>query len=71
MVEAKKKGALKRSTAPLRKIDELSAYLSGKEETARPLSLVEGLKFARQAFYDGDSINYATPSDLDMIAMSS
>jgi len=70
LVEAKKKGALKRSTAPLRKIDELSAYLSTKAETARPLSLVEGLKFAKQSFYDGDSANYTAPSDLDMAMMS-
>ncbi|MBS1591596.1 MAG: MMPL family transporter [Bacteroidetes bacterium] len=71
MVEAKKKGALKRSTAPMQKIDELSTYLSTKAETAKPLSLVEALKFAKQAYFDGDSSNYAVPTDLDMAMMSS
>jgi predicted RND superfamily exporter protein len=33
---------------------------------ARPLSLVEGLKFAKQAYYDGDSMSYITPNDFDM-----
>jgi uncharacterized protein len=33
---------------------------------ARPLTVVEGLKFAKQAFYDGDSLSYAAPSEFDM-----
>jgi predicted RND superfamily exporter protein len=32
---------------------------------ARPLSLVEGLKFAKQGFYDGDSNNYTIPNSFD------
>ncbi|MBS1626786.1 MAG: MMPL family transporter [Bacteroidetes bacterium] len=71
IVEAKKKGALKRSTTPMQKMDELSAYLATKPETAKPLSLVEGLKFARQAFFDGDSANYSVPTDFDMALMGS
>ncbi len=33
---------------------------------ARPLSVVEGLKFARQAYYDGDSTNYGLPNAFDI-----
>ena len=32
----------------------------------KPLSVVEGLKFARQAYYDGDSNNYALPNAFDI-----
>lgn len=33
---------------------------------AKPLSIVEGMKFARQAYYDGDSSNYALPNSFDI-----
>ena len=33
---------------------------------ARPLSIVEGMKFARQAYYDGDSTNYGLPHSFDI-----
>jgi len=32
----------------------------------KPLSVVEGLKFARQAYYDGDSSNYGLPNGFDI-----
>lgn len=47
------------------KIDSLSQYIAAKPEMARPLSLVEGLKFAKQGFYEGDSLNYALPNAFD------
>lgn len=47
------------------KIDSLSMYISAKPEMARPLSLAEGLKFAKQAFFDGDSANYTIPNAFD------
>lgn len=66
MVDTKKKNGLLRSTNPMNKIDELSAYISSKGVAARPLSFVEGLKFAKQAYYDGDSLSYAVPYEGDM-----
>jgi len=36
---------------------------------ARPLSIIEGLKFAKQAFFEGDSLNYSMPSQFDLPAM--
>ena len=47
------------------RIDSLSQYIASKKEMARPLSLAEGLKFAKQGFYDGDSNNYAMPNTFD------
>lgn len=47
------------------KIDSLSQYIAARPEMARPLSLVEALKFAKQGFYDGDSLNYALPNAFD------
>lgn len=32
---------------------------------SRPLNLAEGLKFAKQAFYEGDSANYLLPNTFD------
>lgn len=66
MVDTKKKNGLLRSTSPINKIDEFSSYISSKAVAARPLSFVEGLKFAKQAYYDGDSLSYAVPYEGDM-----
>lgn len=66
IVEAKKKNGLLRSLEPIEKIDEFSQYVAQRPETSKPLSFVEGLKFAKQAYYDGDSVNYTTPTEFDM-----
>src|SRR5690606_36727257 len=47
----------------------LSAYLASLDEVNRPLSIIEGLKFAKQAFFLGDSNNYSMPSQYDMPGM--
>jgi len=66
MVDTKKRKGLIRSTRPLAKIDEFSEYIANRPEAARPLSFVEGLKFAKQAYFDGDSLSYNVPADVDM-----
>jgi uncharacterized protein len=66
VVDTKKKNGLLKSMKAMEKIDSLSAYIATKNETARPLSFVEGLKFAKQAYYEGDSLNYICPSEFDM-----
>ena len=66
IVDTKKKNGLVRSVKPISAIDEFSAYLDSSEYTARPLSFVEGLKFAKQAFYDGDTMSYAIPYESDL-----
>jgi len=49
----------------LEKIDQLSTYLKQFKEIGHPLSIVEGVKFARQAYYDGDSSSYGIPNVFD------
>ena len=71
VVDTKQKNGLRRS--PLQtfaKIDSLSQFIAAQPEMARPLSIVEGLKFARQAYYNGDSSNYKVPTDVDLIFLS-
>ncbi|KAF0240062.1 MAG: MMPL family transporter [Sediminibacterium sp.] len=66
VIDTKKKNGLLRSTKPIANIDEFSAFIAADSSTARPLSFVEGLKFAKQAFYDGDSLSYAIPYESDL-----
>ncbi len=40
------------------KIDELSSYIDSSAVMARPISVVEGFKFLRQAYYNNDSTYY-------------
>jgi predicted RND superfamily exporter protein len=49
IVDTKKEMGLVRSTRPLQKIDEFSEYIAQNPNTAKPLSIVQGLKFANQA----------------------
>lgn len=72
LVDTKKKNGLRSN--PLKTfeaIDSLSAYIASRPEMARPLSIVEGLKFARQAYYDGDSSNYGLPNSFDISFLAS
>ena len=70
VVDTKKRYGVTRNFNNMQKIDSLTQYLSAQTEMARPLSLIEGLKFARQAFYEGDSMNYAMPSEFDLPGLS-
>ncbi|MGB2705235.1 MAG: MMPL family transporter, partial [Chitinophagaceae bacterium] len=54
----------------LERIDSLSQFLTKMPGIAKPLSIVEGLKFAKQAFFDGDSNSYTMPSSYDLPALS-
>ncbi len=63
----RKRGILR--IKPIEKIDELSAYIAANSQTARPLSFVEGLKFAKQAYYFGDTLSYAIPYENDLVFM--
>ena len=47
------------------KVDSLSQYIGAQKEMSRPLSIAEGLKFAKQAFYEGDSNHYILPNAFD------
>ncbi len=67
IVDTRQKNGLRKN--PLRlfaAIDSLSQYIAAQPEMGKPLSIVEGLKFAKQAYYDGDSNNYALPNDFEL-----
>ncbi|RYY12459.1 MAG: RND transporter, partial [Chitinophagaceae bacterium] len=59
----KKNGAV--ALPVLEKMDELNVYLGRFPEIGHSLSITEGIKFARQAYYDGDSTSYAVPNMFD------
>lgn len=69
IVDTKRKKGIFRSK-PIAKIDELSSYIAANPATARPLSFVEGLKFAKQAYFDGDSMSYTIPYEADLVFMA-
>ncbi len=63
VVDAKKpRGALKMET--MLDIEEFTNYVTTKSEVARPLSIVEALKFANQGFYGGDTASYVLPLEI-------
>ena len=70
LVDTKKKYGVSRNLNNLLRIDSLSQYLVSMPEIARPLSIAEGLKFAKQAFFEGDSANYSMPSEYDLPALA-
>ena len=66
VVDTKKRKGVTASLKTFEKIDEFSAIIAADSNMARPLSVVEGLKFLKQANYDNDSSSYATPTEFDM-----
>jgi predicted RND superfamily exporter protein len=69
LIDTKKRYGVSRNLDNLKRIDSLSAFIAGLPGIARPLSITEGLKFAKQAFFDGDSNNYVMPTAFDLPAM--
>ncbi len=70
VVDTKEKRGVSRNFNNLLRIDSLSQFVASIPDVARPLSITEGLKFAKQAFFDGDSNNYSMPSEFDLPALS-
>jgi uncharacterized protein len=60
----KKRGVMKYTT--IEKIDELQKVMSKYPELSRPLSITDVVKFARQAFYNGDSNYYGLPNSQEL-----
>ncbi|MEJ7588912.1 MAG: MMPL family transporter [Ferruginibacter sp.] len=67
VVDTKKRNGLAgmRALTIFEKVDSLAQYITAQKEMSRPLSIAEGLKFAKQAFYEGDSANYLLPNSFD------
>ncbi|HEX7585067.1 MAG TPA: MMPL family transporter [Prolixibacteraceae bacterium] len=59
----KKNGVLVYST--IQKIDRLQTTINKYPEFSKPLSLIEVFKFARQAYFGGDSSKYSLPSSME------
>ena len=71
VVDTKQKQGLRRNPVQtFARIDSLSQFIAAQPEMARPLSIVEGLKFARQAYYNGDSSAYKAPNEADLLFLS-
>jgi len=66
IVDTKKRNGLLKSIHPLEDIEALQVYLSQQPELGKPIGLLDGIKFAKQAFYDGDSLAYAVPTNTEM-----
>ncbi len=64
----KKKGVL--NLATLKKIDRLQDSLQTYKELSKPLSIVEVIKTAKQAFYAGDPQFYELPNSNEMAFMA-
>jgi len=48
------------------KMDSLSSYIKKQKVMSKPLSIVQGIKFVKQGFYEGDSANYRLPNSFDI-----
>ncbi len=59
----KRNGVLTYST--IQKIDKLQTTINQHPEFSKPLSLIEVFKFARQAYYGGDSSKYSLPTSME------
>ena len=67
VIDTKKKKGISgmRALAVFEKVDSLAFFIGHHAHMNRPLTVAEGLKFARQAFYDGDSAYYSLPNSFD------
>ena len=56
----RKKGVL--SLASLKRMDKLQAYINEVPELSKPLSVVELVKFSKQAYYNNNPEYYQLPN---------
>jgi predicted RND superfamily exporter protein len=67
VVDTRRKNGLRSNMLQtFEKIDSLSQFIADQPEMNRPLAITEGLKFVRQAYYNGDSLNYGLPNQFDI-----
>lgn len=67
VVDTKKRNGLTgmRALQVYEKVDSLDMFIAAQKEMNRPLSIAEGLKFAKQGFYENDSTQYLMPNTFD------
>jgi uncharacterized protein len=67
LIDTKRKNGIRANLlGNFTKIDQLSSYIDSSAVMARPISIVEMLKFVRQSYYNNDSLNYGLPNDFDI-----
>ncbi|MFI5124537.1 MAG: RND family transporter [Chitinophagales bacterium] len=67
LIDTKRKNGLRANMlGTFRNIDKLSSFIDSSPVMAKPLSIVEGLKFVRQAYYHNDSSDYGLPNEFDI-----
>ena len=71
VIDSKRKNGLFRNLSTIDKIDKFSSFLALQPDVAKPLSFVNALKFARQAFYEGDSTYYGVITQFEVPFMGS
>ncbi len=72
VVDTKQKNGIRKNMlSVVNGMDSLAQYLSSKPYIGKPLSMAEGLKFAKQAFFEGDSAYYTVPGENDLLALRS
>ncbi|MCX6208812.1 MAG: MMPL family transporter [Bacteroidetes bacterium] len=71
VIDTKKKKGLQRSMQPIENIEAFCNYIDSNPNTAKPLSFIDGLKFSRQAYYDGDSNSFTLPNGAGELALMS
>jgi hypothetical protein len=67
LVDTRKKNGFSgmKALSIFEKVDTFSNEISQHPQMSRPLCISEGMKFAKQAFYDGDVNNYVMPNSFD------
>jgi uncharacterized protein len=67
VIDTKKRRGLSgiKALSIFEKVDSLAQFIAAQKEMNSPISLAEGLKFAKQGFYEGDSANYLLPNSFD------
>ncbi len=69
LIDTKKRKGIRRLEI-LNKVDTAQQIISSYPEFAKPISIIELLKFSKQAFYMGDSSMYALPDESEIAFMS-
>ena len=62
LVDTKKKNGVT-NLKTLRKVEKLQKMIDSIPELSKPISIVNVIKYAKQAFYNGDSSYYKLPTD--------
>lgn len=72
VVDTKQKNGIRKNLLKtIHGMDSLSQYLSAQSYFGKPLSIAEGMKFAKQGFFEGDSSYYTVPGENDLLALNS